>query len=528
MRQESRNHARVVSHRRRGEHVHFPKTRRYARGRSAGTFACRAETGTTGTSGALEFPPPEMFPAGTLVARAPGEPTRVPARWRLAIPYLQLACPVGRTPTRVAARQTESLRHRSQSEQALTGGAQDHFGALSAFIGVRRRPNQKSAARMRWLLPALAAAALLTGCGGGETRTKAVAPAPAVAVQTATVSNREWPDAYEATGTVRARTATVLSSKVMAYVREVAVQVGDHVREGQEIVKLDAQDLDANVRRAEAAEAEVHSAFPEADNGVAAAKANLDLARSTFQRMDELNTRKSISSHEFDEASARLKAAQAGYEMARAKRSQLDSKLAQVRQETRAANIIRDYTRLAAPFAGVVTMKSAEPGNLAAPGAPLLTIEREGAYRLEASVDESKMALVKAGESVEVALEGPDRRLTARVSEIVPSVDAASRAYIVKIDLPALENVRSGMFGRAWFPMGARKVMTVPAQALVERGQLQSVFVVEDGSARNRLVTTGKREADGVEVLSGLTEGEKVVSPVAPGISDGARVEVRQ
>jgi len=382
---------------------------------------------------------------------------------------------------------------------------------------------------MRYLFSsALAAAIFLAGCGSESQPKTASAAAPAVPVQTATVSLREWPDTYEATGTVRARVATVLSSKVMAYVRAVAVQVGDHVREGQELVTLDAQDLDANVRRAEAAEAEVRAAFPEADNGVAGAKANLDLAQITFRRMEELAAKKSISNQEFDEASARLKQAQAAYDMARARRSQLDSKLAQVQQEIRAARIMADYTRIAAPFAGVVTARAAEPGNLAAPGAPLLTIEKEGAYRLEASVDESRLPSVKLGQAVEVELEALARRLAARVSEIVPAVDPGSRTYTVKIDLPAMPNLRSGMFGRAWFPTGARKALTVPPAALVERGQLQSVFVIEDGFARNRLVTTGNRQADGVEVLSGLSDGEKVANPPGSGLSDGARVEVRQ
>ena len=84
------------------------------------------------------------------------------------------------------------------------------------------------------------------------------------------------------------------------------------------------------------------------------------------------------------------------------------------------------------------------------------------------------------------------------------------------------------MFGRAWFPMDARKVVTVPASAMVERGQLQSVFVIEDGLAHNRLVTIGKRQQDSVEILSGLSEGEKVVSPIGTGIADGARVEAHQ
>jgi RND family efflux transporter MFP subunit len=380
---------------------------------------------------------------------------------------------------------------------------------------------------MGWLLLVAASVALLGGCGGSEPYPKA-ADAPAIPVQAVTVSIQQWPNVYEATGTVRARTAAVLSSKVMAYVRRVAVQVGDRVQEGQLLVTLDSQDLDTNVRRAEAADAEVASAIPEGDNGVAGAKANLDLAQSTYKRMEELASKKSISNQEFDEAAARLKSAQAAYEMARAKRAQLDSKRAEVQQEIRAASIMRDYTRISAPFSGVVTAKSVEPGNLAAPGAPLLTIEREGAYRLEASVDESRLPFVRTGQTVEVGLESLDRRLSAHVSEIVPAVDAASRAYIVKIDLPVVPNVRSGMFGRAWFPTGARKVVTIPPQAMVERGQLQSVFTIEEGFARTRLVTTGERGQAAVEVLSGLSEGEKLVSPVPSGLADGARVEVRQ
>ena len=380
---------------------------------------------------------------------------------------------------------------------------------------------------IKYQLSAFSFVLLWNGCGDTVRPTKAATTTRAVIVDAVTVTSREWPDTYEATGTVRARTSAVLSSKVMAYVRQADVQVGDHVKEGQELVTLDAQDLDANVRRAEAAEAEVRSVVPEAENGVTGAKANLDLAQITFKRMEELASKKSISSQEFDEASARLKSAQAGYEMARAKRSQLDSRLAQVEQEIRAARIMRNYTRIAAPFSGVITAKSVEPGNLAAPGAPLITVECEGAYRLEAAVDESKLPFVRTGQKVEVALEALERRLPATVSEIVPAVDSASRAYTVKIDLPALPNLRSGIFGRAWFSLGARKVVGVPAAAMMEHGQLQSVFVIEDGVARNRVITTGRRRTDDVEVLSGLSEGEKVVSPMPAGLADGARVEVR-
>ena len=200
------------------------------------------------------------------------------------------------------------------------------------------------------LIPLIVSVAMLSACGGSEPHPKAASSAPAVPVQMATVSTQQWPDVYEATGTVRARMATVLSSKLMAYVRQVAVQVGDRVHDGQLLITLDAQDLDTKVSAAEAAEAEVMSAILEADNGVAGAKANLDLAQSTFKRMEELASKKSISNQEFDEASARLKSAQAAYEMARAKRAQLDSK----RASGTAGNSRRqDYARLHADFGAV-------------------------------------------------------------------------------------------------------------------------------------------------------------------------------
>jgi RND family efflux transporter MFP subunit len=368
---------------------------------------------------------------------------------------------------------------------------------------------------------------LLTSCGSEPTRRAAQPQAPPVAVQVAAVATEDWPASYEATGTVRARTTATISSKVTGYVQQVSVQVGDRVRQGQALITLDARDLDVSLRRAEAGRAEVESAIPELENATAAAKANLDLAQSTFKRMEELAAKKSISNQELDEASARLKAAQANYDMVRSRRAQVNSKMAVVEQEVRGAGIMRDYAKLAAPFSGVVITRTVEPGNLATPGAPLLTIEQDGLYRLEASVDESKLASVRVGQAVEAVLEA-DRKLSARVSEIVPSVDAASRTYIVKLDLPATPQLRTGMFGRAIFPLGMQKVVAVPLAALMERGQLQSVFVVEDGVAHTRLVTTGRRTKDAVEVLSGLTAGEKVVLPLPVGLQDGARVEVRQ
>jgi len=377
--------------------------------------------------------------------------------------------------------------------------------------------------KLLWLTPF----ALLAGCSDSPREVNS-SKTPPVAVSVATVAEQQWPSVYEATGTVRARTTAVIAAKLLGYVREVKVQAGDRVREGQLLITLDARDLDVNSRRAEAALDEVRSSVPEAESAVTAAKVNLDLAQITFNRMQELWNKRSISNQEFDESSSKLKAAQAAYEMARARRAQLETRTARVQQDVRATEVARSYAEITAPFAGVVTAKSVDPGALAVPGAPLLTIEREGAYRLEASVEESRLSAIRVGQPVSVKLDGGDRTIDARVSEIVPVVDAASRSYTVKIDLPAVPSLRSGAFGRASFSLGNRSALTIPAGAVTERGQLQSVLVVENGAAHTRLITTGQKSKDQVEVLSGLAAGEMVILPIPPGLSDGGAVEIQR
>ena len=374
------------------------------------------------------------------------------------------------------------------------------------------------------ILPLILSLSLLVACGEKPSHIQTAAP---VAVQVQSVAPVDWPLTYEATGTVRAKNTAVISSRVMAYVRQVNFQAGDRVRAGELLVELDSQDSDTKVRQAEAAHREASEALQEVEGAIESAKANLELAQATFRRMEDLFQKKSISHQEYDEASARLKVARAAYEMAAAKRKQVASKVSQAAEGMKAAAIMKEYARVTAPFDGVVTEKRVELGNLVTPGAPLATVEREGAYRLEASVEESRMREIRAGQSVSVALEALDRGLEARVSEVAPSVDAASRSYLVKIDLPSLPQLRSGMFGRAVFTLGKRSVLVVPAAAVSQQGQLRSVLVAEGGVARARLVTLGEAREDRREVLSGLTAGDKIVFPVAAGLADGSKVEVR-
>jgi RND family efflux transporter MFP subunit len=382
---------------------------------------------------------------------------------------------------------------------------------------------------MKKLSPVLFAVVFLASCGARkeEPATKSAPSAPPVPVETVTATKAAWPEVYEAAGAVRARTTGAISAKVMGYVREVKVQAGDGVQAGQLLVEIDSRDIDAQVRQAEAVQREAEEALPEVDTAIASARVNLELIGKTFNRMKDLFEKKSISSQEFDEATARLKVAQAGCDAAAAKRKQVVARVSQAAEAVKAAEIMRGYAKIAAPFDGTVIEKRVEPGNLTAPGAPLLTIEQAGAYRLEVSVEESRGSSIRAGTPVAVSLEALQRTFHARVTEIVPAVDSSSRTFTVKIDLPAMAGLQSGMFGRALFRSGSREVLAIPSGAVRDQGQVTSVLALEEGAARGRLVTLGQRNGDQVEVLSGLAPGDKVVFPRPAGLADGARVKVR-
>jgi len=230
---------------------------------------------------------------------------------------------------------------------------------------------------------------------------------------------------------------------------------------------------------------------------------------------------------------AQQKAAAAGVERATAegqvvqsKRQQVLARMESARAEITSAQVMRGYARITAPFAGIVTVKHTDVGGLAAPGVPLLTLEDQRRYWLEATVPESQVSGLKRGQSLRVTIEAADVSGAAQVSEILPSADPATRTITVRLDLPASSRLRSGLFGRVWIPAGRRQALQVAREAVVERGQLQGVYVVgQDSIARFRLIRTGALRQGGIEVLSGLSSGEQVILKGAERVTDGARIQ---
>ena len=350
----------------------------------------------------------------------------------------------------------------------------------------------------------------------------------ASAVQVETVAVSPIHNIYRSSGTVRARQSSVIAAKISADIHEVQVHAGDHVQAGQTLIVLDRRDLEANLRRSEAAHTEAENAVTETENAIASARASVELARVTHKRFQDLLAKASVSQQEFDESQARLKSAEAALEMAVSKRRQVEARHSQAEAEIAAARVALGSATLAAPFAGLVTERKADPGSLATPGAPLLTLEREGNLRLEASIDESRLGLARVGESVAVEIDGLNRTVSGRVGEIVPSVDPATRTFIAKIELPGLPGLRAGMFGRAAFAAGRREAVLVPQSAVLERGQIRSVHVVEEDTARLRFVTLGEARGSRQEILSGLTAGERIIVMQTRLLADGARVAIQE
>jgi RND family efflux transporter MFP subunit len=218
---------------------------------------------------------------------------------------------------------------------------------------------------------------------------------------------------------------------------------------------------------------------------------------------------------------ATLRGAEARVAGASARALQATAAVESARAGSDHAKATESFTTIAAPFDGMVTEKMVEPGNMASPGSPLLRLEDTRRFRLEVRVDESRVAHIRNGDGVPVLLGPGTLPVKGTVVEVSRAVDADARAFLVKIELPDAPGLRSGEFGKARFDGTPRRALTVPPSAIVRRGQLTSVFVVEEDRARVRLVNLSESE-----VVAGLTESELVILSPPARLIDGHRVTV--
>ena len=351
---------------------------------------------------------------------------------------------------------------------------------------------------------------LLLGCSR-DLKPVAAAPATEHAQLVQAVATQQA-ETIQATGTIHAKETAVISAQVPGRIRQVLVQPGDRVRAGQPLVTLEDAAMQSALSQATAGAVA-------AEKQQMAAQSEASLAAQTLARYQMLKDQKSVSPQEFDEVEKHAEAAQLRVASYTAQTEQAKAAVAGARTQL-------GYATLHAQFGGIVTARLADPGTLAAPGVPLLQIDRDGPPQLYTSVDESLIASIRLGMKLPVSAGASMGPLTGTVAQIVPAADSASRSFLIKMDLPASAALRAGMYATVGIPGESKPMITVPVSAVAMRGSLSCAYAVDaNGLAQLRYLTLGARHGDQVEVLSGVAAGESLVNH--PGDRDlaGQRIE---
>ena len=371
----------------------------------------------------------------------------------------------------------------------------------------------------------------LSACGRGEhpPQTKAAEPIQVTVAPVATIDTAER---LEAGGVVAARESASISSRIVATIAGIRVKAGDRVRAGDVLITLDARDVTERTGQAQASAVAAEKALTHARTEQSAAEAEHRLATAWQKRIATLHARNSATDQERDEAEARLSAAAARLAGTEAGIESADAHLASARAAVGVATATESFATVRAPFDGLVTERLTDPGNLAAPGVPLVRIESDGARQVVVRVDEARAAYVRVGDQVTVLIDAAaddgadDKGLEGVVAEVARAVGADQRAFTVKVSLPPTVTARTGSFARVVFRGAPRQALLVPAHAIQRHGQVLSVYVVQDGVARLRLIRVGTSSSEGVEVLAGLDVGESIVVSPLTRLADGAHVTV--
>jgi membrane fusion protein, multidrug efflux system len=335
------------------------------------------------------------------------------------------------------------------------------------------------------LLVPLSALGLLAGCSKHAASVAASAPLPPAIVRLAVVQAETAPALTEVTGTVRPVQRATIAAKVMGAIDDLPVTLGQRVRAGDLLVKISAAEISAKVLQAQA--------------GLNQAKRDLDRERELLA--------KGASTADMVKG--------------------LEDRFAMTQAMVREAEVMLGYTTVRAPFDGVVARKLAHAGDLAAPGQPLLEVEGTDAFQVEAGIPDSLASGLAAGATLTVEVPAASLSFPGKLAELSSASDANARTVAVKLTVPAGLAVRSGQFARVLVPGAPARALLAPATAVTPFGQMERVFVAANNRAELRLVKTGAARGDRIEILAGLSEGERVVINPPVALREGQPLSVQ-
>ena len=282
---------------------------------------------------------------------------------------------------------------------------------------------------------------------------------------------------------VEAKQATVISARIMARITAIKVRSGDDVKQGQLLLTLEKTDLTSKAKQA--------------GEQIRAITARLTEAQQNLERAKKLQKQGLLAAADLDKA--------------RANHDALTADLAAAQQAQQEANIAVSYSEIRAPIDGRVVDRFAEPGDTAAPGNKLLTLYNPLTLRVEAQVREQLALTLQENQRLQVEIPALNLKLDAELEERVPAADPGSRSFLIKVRMPFNAQLQPGMYARLLVPAGQLQQIRIPANRIVTVGQLDLVWVLQDGQAYRRFVKLGNTYGDEIEVLSGLRAGDQIL-----------------
>jgi RND family efflux transporter MFP subunit len=357
-------------------------------------------------------------------------------------------------------------------------------------------------------------------------------------VKTAVVAETPFGETVTANGTLAAYEQTTVSVKVPGRIRAITVDLGSVVRRGQVIAQLEQGDYRLRVQQAEAALAQQRARLGLSPDGtddrvdleqtgtVRQAKALLEEARLNRERATRLVEQGVVARSDFDSADATYKVALSRYQDAIEEIRNRQGLLAQRRSELSLARQQLADTSVVAPLDGVVQEKRVSPGEYLAAGAPVVNIVRMDPLRLRAEVPERDARTVQSGQNVRVTVDGDANIYSGQITRLSPVIAEQNRMLLVEADVRNNGSLRPGAFARAEIVTNDSKMaVTVPNNAIVTFAGIEKVIIVQDGKAVEKPITTGRRNGELTEIVSGINVGEHVI--VDPGnLQSGQLVQV--
>ena len=347
---------------------------------------------------------------------------------------------------------------------------------------------------------------LLIGCSSDDKKTSD--NEQLIAVSLASSGDTDSVHQANASGKLVAKNTVNISTRMMGYITAIQAEVGQQIHAGQLLVSINNTDIQAKAGQTSAQ--------------IAQAQANYNNAKKDYERFSNLFASQSASQKELDDMRARYETAKAALDAAQMMKQEVN---AQFR-----------YSNITAPISGVVTAKYMKAGDMATPGMPLLTIESPGSLQAEVMVPEEQIVQIRSGQKATVLIKSSGKEVNGTVSEVSPSSTGTGGLYLVKVEVPKTAELLPGMYVNVAFPfinkkttsVAAGQSVLVPLSAITEQGQLNGIYTVSaNNTAILRWIRTGKQLGNEVEVLSGLSAGEKYIVQSDGRLYNGAKLKIK-